>query len=384
MNNCIVVLGTHRSGTSALMGALSLCGVYIGPKWLQDLYEHSEIVTLHDEMMTWPLKSSWDDTFALTERWWLRAEISAYSERIKKIIKRDFSCAVWWGIKDPRMCVLIPFWLEIFVELEISPHFILSIRNPLEIAKSHKRRDRFSLEKSLLIWLKHLLSAEYFTRGYPRVFSSYDKLIENPRETIKNIFTAFNVGGLRSFAKVGDSLDAFIKPVLKHHNFDNNLISLNLPDWIVDLHQLLIKFAETSDTSEDSLAKLDKIRDKFLQMQNLLLNGDLKSTFIDAKDLMRKRYIAASNLSQIASDFMLAGEFKKAKVIFENLIQFIPENHVFWNNLGIAEENSGEIQKAFSCFKKALSIRPTYAIASQNIERIVKKYRHHSKLLSPQ
>jgi hypothetical protein len=81
----------------------------------------------------------------------------------------------------------MPLWLEIFEELSITPYFIISIRNPLEIARSHERRDDFSLEKSLLIWMKHLLSAEYYSREYPRVFTRYDDLVANPQATLSNI-----------------------------------------------------------------------------------------------------------------------------------------------------------------------------------------------------
>ena len=48
---CIVVLGCHRSGTSALTGALYQLGVNIGSKYLADLYENKFIVAINSELL---------------------------------------------------------------------------------------------------------------------------------------------------------------------------------------------------------------------------------------------------------------------------------------------------------------------------------------------
>ncbi len=66
-NTAIIVLGMHRSGTSALAGALALLGVDMGRSLLapaddnvRGLWEHEELVRLHDRLLS-AFESSWDD-----------------------------------------------------------------------------------------------------------------------------------------------------------------------------------------------------------------------------------------------------------------------------------------------------------------------------------
>ncbi|HEX4083658.1 MAG TPA: hypothetical protein VHY22_02010, partial [Chthoniobacteraceae bacterium] len=57
-NRAIVVLGMHRSGTSAFTGLLSLLGVDLGPSLLAassaneaGYWEHGGVVTVHERLL---------------------------------------------------------------------------------------------------------------------------------------------------------------------------------------------------------------------------------------------------------------------------------------------------------------------------------------------
>ncbi|HJX24749.1 MAG TPA: hypothetical protein VJ252_01225, partial [Chthoniobacterales bacterium] len=63
----VVILGMHRSGTSALCGALDLLGVDFGERLMpanhaneKGYWEHEEIVRFHDDLLS-SLGSRWDD-----------------------------------------------------------------------------------------------------------------------------------------------------------------------------------------------------------------------------------------------------------------------------------------------------------------------------------
>jgi len=369
MKNCIVILGTHRSGTSALMGALRLCGVNIGPQWLENLYEHPSIVTLHDEMLA-HLNSVWDQTFLLEENWWTPKKIESYKQKIIDIIHHDFKDADWWGIKDPRMCVLIPLWLDIFKELSITPHFVISVRNPFEIAKSHERRDHFSLEKSLFIWMEHLLSAEYYTRDYSRVFSRYTHLIANPMAAIENITKALNIQLPKPIEDARENLKAFIRPDLRHHSFPETNDDVNLPAIVTELDRLLLQCCQSGLQQHSTTQAFDDIRIELLRMQRFLLNTDLIKQLRNLRMKQQQSSNAALEISKFGKDFMSNGRFKESKKLYENLVQILPQNFVFWNNLGVALENMDEIDEASNCFKKALDINQDYRYARDNLQRL--------------
>lgn len=77
-------------------------------------------------------------------------------------------------IKDPRICRFVPFMSSILAEMNISPVAFVPVRNPLEVAYSLKRRDDIALPKSLLLWLRHVLDAEYHSRHMPRYFLPHE------------------------------------------------------------------------------------------------------------------------------------------------------------------------------------------------------------------
>ena len=121
-------------------------------------------------MTTCSLPSGWADNEITRE---IRSSLIA-------ILKRDFGEASLFGVKDPRLCRLMPLWFPIFESLPAEPHFVLTVRHPWEVAESLARRNGLKPSKSFLLWLDHTLQAESATRGYKRVFAAFDEVLDNP------------------------------------------------------------------------------------------------------------------------------------------------------------------------------------------------------------
>jgi O-antigen biosynthesis protein len=108
----VVILGMHRSGTSALCGALHLMGVDFGNRLMpatdanaKGYSEHEEIVRAHDRLLT-SLGSYWDDDEPMPPRWVEREITHEVQADLVGIFKRDFAPIHLFGIKDRRMCRL--------------------------------------------------------------------------------------------------------------------------------------------------------------------------------------------------------------------------------------------------------------------------------------
>jgi len=221
----VCVLGMHRSGTSAVTGVLNLLGVYLG----EDLYsphagvnekgywEHSDIVDLHDVILL-ALGSSWDDIIPLAGQWWNDPIVKPFRAKLLYYVNRDFSKMPVWGLKDPRLSRLLPLWFSIFREVAVEPVFIITVRNPMEVAKSLEKRDRFTLEKSIFLWVMHTLSAELDTRNYKRIFVTYDQLLVDPEETLTRIENTLHFSWPNPIKQVIASINEFLSPQLRHHS----------------------------------------------------------------------------------------------------------------------------------------------------------------------
>lgn len=176
---CILVLGMHRSGTSAISGVLSSYGIDFGSNLLpaakdnqKGFFEDQDIVALNNKILR-ENDSSWDDSRQLEVR--IRNRERAISD-IKKIIcirnKNINFC-----FKDPRISILFPLYEEALTELNVRIKVVYIFRNPNEVATSLYKRDGFDETKSKLLWIKYNYFAEKYSRSHDRIVISYRNLV---------------------------------------------------------------------------------------------------------------------------------------------------------------------------------------------------------------
>jgi hypothetical protein len=237
----ILVLGMHRSGTSALTRTLGLCGAALPlntvPAGIDNetgFWEPQEIVHLHDEILQ-SAGSSWDDATAFPQAWFDSALAADFKARIAEALERDFPDApALFVVKDPRLCRLVPLWLSMFQELGIEPLCIIPVRNPLEIAASLSKRNSIQEENSLLLWLRHFLAAEQSTRNCKRSFVAYDSLLRDWRGTIDRIGQDIGVIWPCQTPESDAEITQFISTEFRHHQYADNEVYTrkNVAEWV--------------------------------------------------------------------------------------------------------------------------------------------------------
>jgi GT2 family glycosyltransferase len=249
----IVILGMHRSGTSALCGALGVLGVNFGQRLVpatkdneKGHWEHPEIVALHDELLH-SLGSRWDNDRPLPADWVERDITRDIRSLLIGILERDFAHASLFGLKDPRMCRLMPLWFPIFQTLRIEPHFVLMVRHPWEVAESLAKRDGLEHPKSYLLWLEHLVQAISATRAHQQSVVCYEEMIDDPVKVLTGLREELGVN-LRAPFRVRTSLRKFLEPSLRHHRLKKgkaNKRKSPVPHLALDLYET-IRNASTS------------------------------------------------------------------------------------------------------------------------------------------
>lgn len=220
----LIVIGMHRSGTSATTGAMQCLEVQLGKRLYsghQDInakgyFEHSDIADTNEEIL-FKLGSSWDDPLIQEDSWWLREDLKPYAEKIRTYIRRDFARSRLWAIKDPRVCRLLPFWLNILAEEKISPYFLFVVRSPGAVSNSLQKRDKFSQGKSFLLWALHYLEAERNSRDFPRVFTSFNRFLERPVDELLRLERMLGLNFPVSVEDASTCLDQFLSKDLLHH-----------------------------------------------------------------------------------------------------------------------------------------------------------------------
>ena len=282
-NRAVIILGMHRSGTSVLAGVLSMLGINPGEHLMsaqaevnpKGFWEHREIVELHDQLFE-TLDSSWDDISALTESWSKNPAIQPLKSRLVKIVQRDFADSPLWLLKDPRLCRLLPLWLEIFDELGIAPHFIICMRNPYEVVASLGKRDGILDSEAYLLWLRYVLDAERWSRDYSRLIVSYENLLTDWQSVTDAIKEALDIELAVDDLEVKHRITEFIEPGLRHHNASEVDVKdeLGIYDLAKNVYQLLT--TASVDSVKDSLTGLSKQVDEHCDLVYPWANNNRK------------------------------------------------------------------------------------------------------------
>ena len=214
----IVILGMHRSGTSALTRLLNLMGAHVGAESATTpateenpagFWERKDVRALCDAVL-----------FASDADWWRPGDFNPFQASAEV---REEAAARWasiaaeldrhlpWVVKEPRLCLVLP----VLQPLLQSPVVVHAHRDPLEVASSLQVRNGFPLHVGLALWEHYSISALQASAGLPRTHVWYGDLMEDPEGTLKRVqedLVAAGVTGLQ--LPPAGTVDAFLSSEL--------------------------------------------------------------------------------------------------------------------------------------------------------------------------
>ena len=221
----LLVLGMHRSGTSALTRLLNLHGAALGDDLLpaafdnpSGFWELREAVALHERLLN-GLGMAWDDPRPLPQGWDDSDAGRRASEEIGALIDRNFAGEALWVVKDPRLCRFAPLWSRAMRARGIEPHAILVARHPAEVAHSLQTRDALPAAVGNLLWARYFVDAVTGSDDMPRTLLRYSDLLQDWRGAIAGIEQALGIE-LQHDAAIYAAADAFVEPQMRHHVVD--------------------------------------------------------------------------------------------------------------------------------------------------------------------
>jgi len=198
---CIIVLGCHRSGTSAVAGVLHHLGVNMGQTLLgpsdgnpKGHYEDKVLLDLLDKAI-----GDWKKPTPDFEQVRFR-----YSEAIREREKQ-----MLWGMKDPRLCYFLP---DVLDAIHCQVKVVDVRRSTACVVASLMVRDGMSEQETHDLALEWLAAKKralgHFVGQVHEVH--YDDLVDQPQR---------EVGRLAAFVglPVNEQALAFVDPTLRHH-----------------------------------------------------------------------------------------------------------------------------------------------------------------------
>jgi len=186
----IVVLGMHRSGTSAVTRILNLLGADVGPEdgLLTEYdnpsghWESKALVACNDRILA-AFGRSWDFPPWLGPGW----ERSPRAERLMPDMADTFAGVFGsepWVWKDPRTCLTFPLWRRV---LGPSVLVVLVLRAPGAVVSSLKRRDGIPTVYGSGLWHRYLRAAVRSSEGLPLLCVHFADLVASPANTVQRV-----------------------------------------------------------------------------------------------------------------------------------------------------------------------------------------------------
>ena len=185
------VVGAHRSGTSAITGLITALGVPLCreadlvPAGEGNVAGHWESATLirRNEQILHLLGAAWDCPPAAGQEHATRLTADLRSGPARRAFRRAYPTDRWvW--KDPRLCVVLPFWRAVLPGHHVT---VLAIRHPMEVARSLSARNELTIVHGLAIWERYLRGALLGCTGMPVLVVKQADLISDPARTARDL-----------------------------------------------------------------------------------------------------------------------------------------------------------------------------------------------------
>jgi hypothetical protein len=224
----VLVLGMHRSGTSALARVLSLAGARL-PRTLfeavegdNDLgyWESRRLIERHEALFA-RIGTTMLAAEPIDPAWFRSRDAALEEAALARIVHEEWSGGIGrasrcWVIKEPRICRLMPLWRGVLARSGRRVVAVHAIRDPAQVSASLARRDGMPVARAERAWLEHVLSAERWSRDLPRAFTTFDGLLEDWRGTVARIAALLPRGDLDP-RRAETGVGAFLTPSMRHH-----------------------------------------------------------------------------------------------------------------------------------------------------------------------
>jgi hypothetical protein len=291
LRTAVLVLGAHRSGTSAVTRTISLLGAdlprHIFPPHATNLrghWESEDWIEIHDRALA-QLGLRWDMPLTIPGVWFEGKEAQGYARRLREIIDSDFLQSPLFVAKDPRMCRLLPLWLAALEAATVRPKSIVVIRHPDEVIASLQARDGMTHGVASLLWTRHVCEAELYSRTHPRSFVLYDRLLADWQREIERIGRDLQIEWPVPPENARGEIEAFLTHDLRHHCVEEADSDSSMAQIPFTSEAYAAALAMADEDSPSSRERFDSLRRQLNACGSLLDN--LARTVLSAQDEVR-------------------------------------------------------------------------------------------------
>jgi hypothetical protein len=197
----VLVLGMHRSGTSAVASALRAAGLFgwdageenpTQPDNPNGYAERIDVVGLDNRMLA-ALDWTWDSPPATPP-----PDMPGLGDLVaegRELVARQLEPHGEWLIKDPRVSLVLPYWRQILLDRFVP---VVMVRKPVEVAWSLAVRDKLPVPLGLALWNAYSRHLAVGLAGLPAIIVDYAALVDDAPAVSSALIDALTRLGVRA------------------------------------------------------------------------------------------------------------------------------------------------------------------------------------------
>ena len=284
----VLVLGSHRSGSSITTKVLQLLGLNLGNNLVgadpnSNPLGHFEELSVNEfnEKILLDCETNWMDPVPLkankffeTNKHRIRSELDALLEKLIREEKID-------ALKEPRISMMLDLWEPGLKKYSEKMRIVITIRHPSEVAASLEKRDGMSRILSHLLWAQSMINILTFARAHPNYFMFYDHLISDIESEVSSL--AKFLGKTSVYESNKEIIKDSIFKEYRHH-----AVQAKQPTALTlstDIYNFLL-----SHKQADAVIFSDNVLDQWKERINRLTN-EINTKKIIGVDTMKRKVV---------------------------------------------------------------------------------------------
>jgi tetratricopeptide (TPR) repeat protein len=379
----------HRSGTSAITRGLQVLGVDLGERLMPSAADNNEtgfwedidLNALNIEILL-SLGSDWNHVSPIAATDMGKLLQSEYFSRAVELLQDKTRDVSIFGIKDPRVAKLLPFWKAVFEHCQLETSYVIALRHPLSVAKSLLRRDGVEIERSYFLWLTHVLNSVAGTVGDNRVLVDYDLLMYAPEHELarmaQGLALQIDQEALQKYRH------EFLVQGLRHTKYSMTNLSgdESCPQIVREMYAELLDVAadrqaldsELFQSKQDQWAKeIESFKPAFSLIDKLPIQKEQAAPDINDDSAAEAveggpgNELPADRAEyELAAKLLEAGRSKESQELLELLAAKGSSCWEVYNDLAVAYFNAGELERAEPYFQKGMSVEGGAGVTAGN------------------
>ena len=254
----VLVLGPHRSGTSVIARLIECLGARNSAHTIAGdannptgYFEDADINTFNDTVLLPRLGLQWHSIGFVDWSRLNKADRSRLGLQALAIVRRNYPATQPLSVlKEPRIGVLLPFWLSVLGHAGFDVRIVCAVRDPVSIARSLAARDNFSITHGGMLYVTSWLSILPHIEYLPVALAEFDMVFTQPGKVLRSIAEKLR---LPLPADLDERLHEFtsshLDPALRHSRLPPEDLALepDLPPLAAHLHGALLSAARSQN-----------------------------------------------------------------------------------------------------------------------------------------